>query len=218
MSQFHKPRETDYYLRVPTELVVFQEPVFPWRDKNLLEKKKKEKDRERRERERKEGEAQGGSGAGAGGTRWQRCSAAGAAPALPAQRLRLRSCPLRGGKTEPAAPTQALVRWAATLVLLWKPAVGQPRFHCSANLIRSCEDLALAGAEQSSFPPAFGSMPWGRDVALGHPWSLQGSGDVPPSSCRATSWKPHTHMHKLPKAKQNRKNSPQTRIVVTSTS
>lgn len=40
MSQFHKPRETDYYLRVPTELVVFQEPVFPWRDKNLSEKGK----------------------------------------------------------------------------------------------------------------------------------------------------------------------------------
>lgn len=40
MSQFHKPRETDYYLRVPTELVVFQEPVFPWRDKNLSEKRK----------------------------------------------------------------------------------------------------------------------------------------------------------------------------------
>lgn len=28
MSQFHKPRETDYYLRVPTELVVFQEPAL----------------------------------------------------------------------------------------------------------------------------------------------------------------------------------------------
>lgn len=40
MSQFHKPRETDYYLRVPTELVVFQELGFPWQDKNLFRKKK----------------------------------------------------------------------------------------------------------------------------------------------------------------------------------
>lgn len=57
MSQFHKPRETDYYLWVPTELVVFQQPVFffPWRDKNLFER---EKDRERewaREKGREEG-------------------------------------------------------------------------------------------------------------------------------------------------------------------
>lgn len=60
MSQFHKPRETDYYLRVPTELVVFQEPVlffFFFLDgiKTLFkrESEKRERGEQEREQERK---------------------------------------------------------------------------------------------------------------------------------------------------------------------
>lgn len=58
MSQFHKPRETDYYLRVPTELVVFQEPVlFFFLDgiKSFF----KEREREKREGCTGESESEG---------------------------------------------------------------------------------------------------------------------------------------------------------------
>lgn len=65
MSQFHKPRETDYYLWVPTELVVFQEPVFFFFDwiKTFFKKREREWERARergraREEERERGQRQ----------------------------------------------------------------------------------------------------------------------------------------------------------------
>lgn len=66
MSQFHKPRETDYYLRVPTELVVFQEPVlffffldgiktFFKRESEKRERGEQEREQERKREREKEG-------------------------------------------------------------------------------------------------------------------------------------------------------------------
>lgn len=54
MSQFHKPGETDYYLWVPTELVVFQEPVFFFLDRIKTFFKKREREQERKEEKERE--------------------------------------------------------------------------------------------------------------------------------------------------------------------
>ena len=59
MIQFHNPREPDYYLSVPTDLVVFQEPVFFFffffldRIKTFFKKRERERE-SKREKEREE--------------------------------------------------------------------------------------------------------------------------------------------------------------------